>query len=206
MNKKTLVIYYMAVLAAFVTTQAPFWVARKATAAETTQVKRACKAPKATNAIKKSAKALKAPKMAKSVQKTKTVPVKMVTASTHLKPYKAISSSLCTYDPERKMLICQHGEGINLELPVIVKPFVGNPLEYVARLPKSKNALCGLPVPKKGEKLGEGRMGAAQQCGLVIDESRINEAVIAMPDKLKSLKLTDTKTVVAQAETTPVTQ
>ena len=37
MNKKKLVIYYMAVIGAFVTTQAPFWVARKATAASQEQ-------------------------------------------------------------------------------------------------------------------------------------------------------------------------
>lgn len=199
MNKKKLVIYYMAVIGAFVTTQAPFWVARKATAAsqETTVVKRTPRAKTENSSVKRtSTRAI--------VGMHKNVPCKMVASATHKgKPYKAISSSVCTFDPERKVLICQHGEGLTLELPVTLKAFDGNTLDYVARLPKSKNALCGLPVVKKGEKLDA---GLPHQCGLVIDETRLSEASIVMPDKLKSLKPKHTKTTVAQAAAPIITE
>lgn len=196
MNKKNLVIYYVAVIGAFVFTQAPFWVARKATAAsfETTVTKRAPRAHAAT-----------AKKAYTKAALCTTPPCGMTAAKNAHKPYKAISSSVCTFDPERNMLICQHGEGLTLELPVTLKKFSGNPLDYVARLPKSKNALCGLPIAKKGEKVGKHEL---QQCGLVIDESRLSEASIVMGEKLKTLKPKHVKTTVAQAPapTTPITQ
>lgn len=188
MNKNKIVIYYMAVIAAFVTTQAPFWVARKASAQnETAQTKRAYK-PRTASVKNATAKAITG------------VPHKLVAPKQTGKPYKAISNSIYTFDPERNILVCEHGEGLKLELPVTLKEYTGNPMDYVARLPKSKNALCGLPVVKKGEK-GE---GASQQCGLVIDESRLTEASIVMGEKLKSLKPKHAKTTVAQAAPAPI--
>ncbi len=187
MNKKNLVIYYIAVIGAFVFTQAPFWVARKATAAsyETTVTKRAPRAHATTARAHTKKAAL-----------CTTPPCGMAATKHAHKPYKAISSSVCTFDPERNMLMCQHGEGITLELPVTLKKFSGNPLDYVARLPKSKNALCGLPIAKKGEMVGKHDL---QQCGLVIDEARLSEASIVMGEKLKTLKPKHIKTTVAQA-------
>lgn len=183
----------MAVIAAFVTTQAPFWVARKASAAhyQAAKPKRVAK-PRATveNAQAKT---------------TKLAPHKLVTAQHTVKPYKAISNSIYTFDPERNVLVCEHGEGLKLELPVTLKAYSGNALDYVGRLPKSKNALCGLPVLKKGEKPVDGK---PTQCGLVIDETRLAEASIVMGEKLKTLKPKHAKTTVAQATPTsaPITQ
>lgn len=191
MNNKKQLIYYVAVIAAFVTTQAPFWVARKATAATTVITKKRVvktKKPKRATATTKNGTAKKA--TVSTAIKTKNGKSTAKAA----KPYKAISCSTCTFDENRKVLICEQGQGIKLELPVKVQKLRGNPLSYVAKLPKRKNALCGLPVPQKGQKLGTGKMGAAQQCGLVIDESRLKEASIVLPEKLTSIKTTKLKT------------
>ena len=221
MNKKKQLIYYIALISAFVTTQAPFWVARKATAAaaistvkktatkkttataingkaKSTATKTAAKKTKATavNGKAKSTAKKTAGKKTKATAKNgtaKSIAKKRATAKA-IKPYKVTSCTRCTFDEDRKVLVCEQGQGMKLELPVKIRKLTGNPMNYLAKLPKRKTGLCGLPVPKKGEKLGDGKLGAPQQCGLVIDESRLKEASLVMPKKLESLKPTVKKT------------
>lgn len=200
MTKKKQLIYYIAVISAFVTTQAPFWVARKAIAATATSTvkKTTAKKTKATAVNGKAKQAAKKTTAKKAKASAKNGNAKQAgkkrAAAKAIKPYKVTSCTLCTFDEDRKVLICEQGQGMKLELPVKVRKLTGNPMNYLAKLPKRKNALCGLPIPKKGENLGNGKLGAAQQCGLVIDESRIKEASLVMPKKLELLKPTIKKT------------